>query len=254
MNRQQLEHALRAAGRIIDEKSFIVIGSQSILGSYPDAPPDFLYSMEVDLIPKTNAARTHELEEIGEDSKFFEIHGFYVDPVDNSTAILPRSWKNRLVNVQNENTNGVLGLCLHPADLFIAKAAAGREKDIEFIAAMIEHNMVDRERVCLYASTIPNPANDTMRSRRTMARIDRLFEAHSPSVTKEVNEQSGRYVGNVLCMGETYIRQDLGRGETVMHLVDKLNRLPPVGKPVAIDYRDGRGYVSSKERGQAVER
>jgi hypothetical protein len=44
MRRSELEHLLRAAGEIIDERQFIVIGSQSILGKYPDAPEELLRS------------------------------------------------------------------------------------------------------------------------------------------------------------------------------------------------------------------
>jgi hypothetical protein len=40
----ELEHALRAAGRILDEKRFYVVGSQSILGAFPDAPEGFTRS------------------------------------------------------------------------------------------------------------------------------------------------------------------------------------------------------------------
>ncbi|WP_133166932.1 hypothetical protein [Solimicrobium silvestre] len=52
MKRQQLEHLLRASGTILGETQFIVIGSQSILGKYPEAPDDLLMSMEADFIPK----------------------------------------------------------------------------------------------------------------------------------------------------------------------------------------------------------
>ena len=52
MKKQQLEHLLRAAGRILNEKQFIVIGSQSILAKYPDAPPELTMSTEADFITK----------------------------------------------------------------------------------------------------------------------------------------------------------------------------------------------------------
>lgn len=112
MKRQDLEHLLRASGKIIGETQFIVIGSQSVLGAYPEAPDDLLMSMEADLIPKNRKDKTDSLNTIGELSDFHDLHGYYVDPVDEKTAILPRGWKGRLINVSNENTNGVTGLCL----------------------------------------------------------------------------------------------------------------------------------------------
>lgn len=38
MEREQLEHVLRAAAAITREDEFVVIGSQSIFGAVPDAP------------------------------------------------------------------------------------------------------------------------------------------------------------------------------------------------------------------------
>jgi hypothetical protein len=36
VKKQHLEHLLRAAGRIVGDHQFIVIGSQSLRGKYPD--------------------------------------------------------------------------------------------------------------------------------------------------------------------------------------------------------------------------
>jgi hypothetical protein len=46
MNRAQLEHLIRAAATIADDDEIVIVGSQSILGQYPDAPADLLESME----------------------------------------------------------------------------------------------------------------------------------------------------------------------------------------------------------------
>ena len=76
--------------------------------------------------------RVEWLNVIGQDSKFHEEFGYYADPVDETTAILPKDWKSRLVNLPAGDTGGVAGLCLDPHDLAIAKYAAGREKDAVF--------------------------------------------------------------------------------------------------------------------------
>lgn len=175
MQRSELEHLLRAAGEIIDERQFIVIGSQSILGKYPNAPEELLRSREADFIAKNRPERTRMLEAIGEASRFYETHGYYVDPVDSRTAVLPRDWKSRLVNISSPNTKGVTGLCLDPHDLFISKLAAWREKDIEFAKAMIGHGMVDKDRLLALATKVPNPEDDLSRAARITARIERLY-------------------------------------------------------------------------------
>jgi hypothetical protein len=38
MTREQLEHLIRAAAVIADDRAIVVIGSQAILGQFPDAP------------------------------------------------------------------------------------------------------------------------------------------------------------------------------------------------------------------------
>ncbi|MBK7016895.1 MAG: hypothetical protein IPH39_15275 [Sulfuritalea sp.] len=174
MQRSELEHLLRAAGEIVDERQFIVIGSQSILGKYPDAPEELLRSREADFIAKNRPERITMLEAIGEASRFYETHGYYVDPVDSRTAVLPRDWKSRLVNVSSPDTNGVTGLCLDPHDLFISKVAAWREKDIEFAKVMIGHGMVEKDRLLVLASKVPNPEDDLSRAARIIKRIERL--------------------------------------------------------------------------------
>jgi hypothetical protein len=43
--------------------------------------------------------------------------------------------------VRNENTGNGCGMCLEAHDLAAAKLVAGREKDLSFVAAMLQHNV-----------------------------------------------------------------------------------------------------------------
>ena len=89
MKKRQVDHVLRAAGRITGEKQFIIIGSQSLHGKHPDVADDILRSFEVDLIAKRDQSRSEWLNVIGQDSHFHEQFGYYADPVDESNAVLP---------------------------------------------------------------------------------------------------------------------------------------------------------------------
>ena len=51
MNRRQLEHVLRASASLSGCREMVIIGSQALLASHPDAPESLLRSMEVDLYP-----------------------------------------------------------------------------------------------------------------------------------------------------------------------------------------------------------
>lgn len=147
MKKQQVDHVLRAAGRITGEKQFVIIGSQALHGKHPDLADDIVRSAEVDLIAKENVRRTEWLNAIGQDSPFHEEFGYYADPVDETTATLPKGWKARLVNLPPGDTEGVKGLCLDPHDLAIAKYVARREKDLLFTRALARRGIVTRKRL-----------------------------------------------------------------------------------------------------------
>jgi hypothetical protein len=46
------------------------------------------------------------------------------------------------VEICNENTNGISGLCLEIHDLIISKLYAGRKKDIDFFHAAVNLNLL----------------------------------------------------------------------------------------------------------------
>jgi hypothetical protein len=163
MKKQQVDHVLRAAGRITGAKQFIIIGSQSLHGKYPDVPDEILTSFEVDLIAPKHSDRTEWLNAMGVDSPFHVTFGYYADPVDVSTATLPRGWKGRLVNLPPGETEGVKGLCLEPHDLAIAKYAAAREKDLTFTHELARRGIVFEER--LLSLLDQTPVDDDVRER-----------------------------------------------------------------------------------------
>ena len=142
MRRSELEHLIRAAGRIAGERELIVIGSQSVLGQFPDAPVALLMSMEVDIYPREHPELADKVDgAIGEGSAFHTTYGYYAQGVGPETATLPKGWQRRLVRVDNANTNGYAGLCLEVHDLAISKYVAGREKDREFTRELARHDM-----------------------------------------------------------------------------------------------------------------
>jgi len=146
MTREQLEHAIRAAGAICGDRELYIVGSQAILGSCRDAHPDLVRSMEVDIAPKNHPELESLIEgTIGELSPFHKTFGFHVDGVDMEGIVLPARWQERVVVVDNANTNGFRGLCLDPADLAISKLAAGRPKDIDFVRVMLRERLVGPE-------------------------------------------------------------------------------------------------------------
>jgi hypothetical protein len=142
MHRPQLEHIIRAAAAITGACEFVIIGSQAVLGQFPDAPADLLVSIEADVFTLRNPADADLIDgSIGEGSPFHQTFGYYAHGVSADTAVLPAGWRDRLVPVQNLNTGGGTGLCLEVHDLAVSKLVAGREKDIEFVGALFHHKL-----------------------------------------------------------------------------------------------------------------
>ena len=143
MNRDQLEHLIRAAADIADDNEIVVIGSQAILGQHPDAPAEVLASMEADLYPKNHPERADVVDgAIGELSRFHDTFGYFAQGVAEETATLPEGWKDRLVPVRGPGTRGATGWCLEVHDLAVSKLVAGREKDLDFVAAIARHGLI----------------------------------------------------------------------------------------------------------------
>lgn len=133
MKRAQFEHIIRAAATIADDDEIIVVGSQAILGQFPDAPDVLLVSNEADVYPKNHPERWELIDgSLGELSPFHETFGYYAQGVEPGTATLPSGWEGRLVVVTGPGTRGAKGLCLEIHDLLLSKYVAGREKDRRF--------------------------------------------------------------------------------------------------------------------------
>lgn len=186
MRRSQLEHAIRTACQIINASEVIIVGSQAILGSYSEEelPAEATMSMEVDVLPIAGDNEevirlADQIEGVaGELSPFEENHGFSIDGIDLSTAALPEGWRDRLIKVQNENTAApsgdpqFSGLCLEKHDLCVAKLCAFREKDLNFVRALLDSGLVDSDVIAGRLTQLPDEyaepatrANDWLKER-----------------------------------------------------------------------------------------
>lgn len=175
MTRQELEHIIRASGDITDQYEFVIVGSQSILGTTATPEAVFTVSMEVDIYPLQAPELADMIDgAIGEGSPFHDSYGDYAQGVGPDKAILPRDWMTRVRRVQNANTNDRVGYCLGIVDLFLAKAAAGRDKDREFCAALFEHGYVTPEAALALTGEMPL---DEATHRRLRATIRRWAQA-----------------------------------------------------------------------------
>jgi hypothetical protein len=104
--------------------------------------------MEADLYPRKRPDLSSLIEgSLGELSRFHETFGYFADGVSPDTATLPPDWEKRLIPLSNQNTGGATGWCLEPHDLAFSKLAARREKDIEFVSALLRYKLIRPSRL-----------------------------------------------------------------------------------------------------------
>ena len=156
MRRFELEHIIRAASAITKQDHIVVVGSQAILGQFPNAAQRLLVSMEADVFPIQRPELSIEIDgNIGENSTFHQTHGYYAHGVGEDTATLPDGWRQRLVPIHNPNTNNATGWCLDIHDLVTSKLVAGREKDMDFVAVILQKGMVQKDLLEQRIATLP---------------------------------------------------------------------------------------------------
>jgi hypothetical protein len=120
----------------------VVVGSQAVLGQFPNASANLLGSIEADIFTFRHPKDADLIDGfIGEGAKFHQTFGCYAHGVAGETAIIPVGWKVRLIPVCNANRGADRGLCPEVHDFAAAKLAAGREKDCSFVATLLRQKL-----------------------------------------------------------------------------------------------------------------
>ena len=195
MNRDQLEHVIRASGDLLQENEVIIVGSQAILGSVDEGlPKEVTLSTEVDVMAMNDPTGEKALKingALGELSRFDQSFGYYAEGVEDGLCRFPEGWRDRMVRVHTPATNGVTGLCVDPHDLCVAKLLAGRDKDLKYVAALLKSGHIKADVVVTRARTTEltndeferlvgfvkrtSPPGRKNRSRHVMRAADRII-------------------------------------------------------------------------------
>lgn len=180
MTREQFERVVRACARIAGDE-IVVIGSQAILGTHPDASGELSYSNELDVYPRNHPERADDIDgAIGEGSVFNDTHLVYAHGVGPETPTAPDGWQERLVRVEVPDGFGgaAVAWCIAPHDLVLSKLAAGREKDVDFARAAVAEHVVSPAGLLAGAAYLPEEARE--RVRMTLSRIFRELGLPNP--------------------------------------------------------------------------
>ena len=144
MKRPQLVELLQRIRASHSETRLIIAGSQALYGTIRSAPAVVELSIEADLLLIREAfqARSEIEQHFGMNSPFQAEVGFYAHPLGLGTITLVPGWEERLVPFgRDEGLTNVSALEIH--DLAASKLMAGRDKDFEFLRALLEHGLCD---------------------------------------------------------------------------------------------------------------
>jgi hypothetical protein len=150
VRRAEFEHVIAAAANVTGQDEFVVIGSQAILGTYPEAPEAMLVSLEADIYPRARPDLIDEIDgALGDGSRFQETYGYYAHGVGPETAKAPAGWEQRLVRVivpaRVSSDRAPVAWCLEVHDLVLSKCAAGRSRDWDYAGEALAAGIVQGE-------------------------------------------------------------------------------------------------------------
>lgn len=98
-------------------------------------------SRELDLYPALHPEKADLIDgAIGALSSFHETFGYHADGVGPETAVMPADWESRS---QLYYVGDVTAICPEIHDLAVSKCVARREKDADFVRALLRHGMIE---------------------------------------------------------------------------------------------------------------
>ena len=140
-----LQHLIRSANTLADDRTFLVLGSASLLASFPElgeASAPLAATFDADLCPEPFDELTGLMleEALGENRAYFRRHGYHADVLrDSILETLPQGWRARLIPVPDCPT----AFALEPTDLAAVKLLVGRPKDLALVRQLLATGYLD---------------------------------------------------------------------------------------------------------------
>jgi hypothetical protein len=147
MTLSALQHIIRVAQALAEDRGILVLGSASLLASFPElgnAKSPLASTYDADLCPDPFDELTGTMldEALGENRAYYLRHGYHADILrDSILETLPAGWRERLVSVPD----CVAAHALDPHDLAAVKLLVGRPKDIDLLVYLHAAALIDAE-------------------------------------------------------------------------------------------------------------
>ena len=142
MNVDTLIQLLMAAHQLCGHRDYVVVGSVSVLGmaQVEAIPLDMTLSIDADCYTLADPQQVFDLSApLGEGSPYHHAHGVYLDPVSPLLPTLPQGWEARLIPISRPP---VTPHCLEPNDAAISKLARGEPRDLRWVRAGLQANLI----------------------------------------------------------------------------------------------------------------
>lgn len=153
MQRDEIEHVLRAAAAISKETSFVLVGSQAVVLLIDSPPKELLLSTELDLYPALHPEKADLIDgAIGALSTFHGTFGYHADGVGPETATLPADWMLRAKFIY---IGDLTAICPDLHDLTVSKCVAAREKDADFVRALLRDHWINLDTLLQRIALLP---------------------------------------------------------------------------------------------------
>lgn len=140
-----LQHLIRAASALAADRKFLVLGSASLLASFPElgeTSSPLAATYDADLCPEPFDELTGLMleEALGENRAYFRRHGYHADVLrDSILETLPQGWRGRLIPVPDCAS----AFALEPSDLAAVKLLVGRPKDLALVRQLHARGYLD---------------------------------------------------------------------------------------------------------------
>lgn len=165
MTLASLQHLLRSASALAEDRQFFVLGSASLLASFPEtgeAGSLLASTYDADLCPSPFDELTGTMleEALGEHRSYHQRHGYHADILrDTILDTLPAGWQERLVSIPGCPN----ALALDPNDLAAVKLLVGRAKDLSLIRELHKTARIQPETVRERIETLAIPVEQKPR-------------------------------------------------------------------------------------------
>ena len=167
-----LKHLVKAAGALGESRKVVVLGSASLLVSFPELGEAGLlensYDADLLLEPISKEIAAFLNESLGQGSLFNAEKGYHADILHPTIAAsLPPGWEDRLVPMDGFNNV----FALDPLDLAAVKVVVGREKDMALVKGLLELKKITEEKLRERLYTMPLGEKEMFRAGRNFVEI-----------------------------------------------------------------------------------